>query len=187
RWKEAATVTVAILAAVALNRYTRETFWGQGGEEKYIATLFIDSPLTYLFNLIGYFGSPNKSLFIYAPLTLLCVLALRRTRALRPDVANWTLLTLGGLACGFALSVVWTEENWGPRYLHSAIAPLVVCLAVTLRGRKFQWRRQKLLLAAVFRGRRARFLAFAFITGCYIYPQSAHRSPRWKRSRAIRA
>ena len=165
RWKEAATVTVAILGAVALNRYTRETFWGQGGEEKYIATLFIDSPLTYLFNLIGYFGSPNKSLFIYAPLTLLCVLALRRTRALRPDVVNWTLLTLGGLACGFALSVVWTEENWGPRYLHSAIAPLVVCLAVTLRGQKFQWRRQKLLLAAVFLGTACSFLGVCFHYG----------------------
>jgi hypothetical protein len=166
RWKEAAIVMAAILAAVALNRYTRNTYWdGQGGEENYIASIFTDSPLTFLFNLIGYFGSPNKSLFIYAPLTLLCVLALWRARALRPDLVIWTLLTLGGLAGGFALLVVWTEETWGPRYLHSAIAPLVICLAVTLQGQTFQWRRQKLLLAAVILGTACSFLGVCFHYG----------------------
>ncbi len=166
RWKEAAIVLAGIAAAVAVNRYTRNTYWdSQGGEENYIASIFIDSPLTFLFNLVGYFGSPNKSLFIYAPLSLICVFALRRTWRLRPDIVIWTLLTLGGLAGGFAMLVVWTEETWGPRYLHSAIAPLTVCLAVTLQGRTFQWRRQRLLMASVILGTAVSFLGVCFHYG----------------------
>ena len=166
RWKEIAIVMAAVFAAVALNRYARVAHWaGQGGEGGYAATIFIDAPLTYLFNLIGFFGSPNKSLFIYAPLTLLCVLALRRAYESRPEVVIWALLTLGGLAGGFSLLVVWTEETWGPRYLHSAIAPLALCLAVAARGQIFQWRRQKLLLAAVILGAACSFLGVSFHYG----------------------
>jgi len=166
RLRKTAVVVVAVLAVVALNRYARGPYWdGRGGEENYAASIFIDSPLTYFFNLIGYFGSPNKSLFIYAPLTLLGVLALRRAYVLRPEGVIWALLTLGGLAGGYALFVVWTEETWGPRYLHTAIAPLVVCLAVVLQGQRFRWRRQKLLLAAVILGTALSFLGAIFHYG----------------------
>lgn len=164
-WKEAAIVTAAIGLTMALNRYLRGARWvNRGGEGGYIANHFVDSPLTYLFNLIGYLGSPNKSLFVYAPLTLLGALALRRAYKLRPEIVIWALLTLGGLAGGFALVDVWTEETWGPRYLHSAVAPIVICLAVALRGSEFQWRRQKSLLAAVVLG-----TAFSFLGVCFHY------------------
>jgi hypothetical protein len=160
-------IVAAIIASIILNRYTRNTYWAsQGGEENYLATIVIDSPLTFIFNIFDYFGSANKSLFIYAPIVILSFLAIRRAFKVQPAIVIWALLTLGGLAGGFALMVVWAEETWGPRYLHSAVAPLVICFAATVSGKPFRVRQEMLLVSTVVLGVLVSFLGVIFHYGC---------------------
>lgn len=167
QWPKYAAMVAIIIGSIILNRYTRNTYWGsQGGEENYLATIVIDSPLTFIFNVFDYFGSANKSLLIYAPIVILSLLAIRRAYRAQPAIVIWALLTLGGLAGGFALMVVWSEETWGPRYLHSAVAPLVICFAATLPGEPFPWKRKLLLAAAVILGVAISFLGVIFHYGC---------------------
>jgi hypothetical protein len=49
-------------------------------------------------------------------------------------VAIFALLVLAGLMGGYSLLTCWADENWGPRYLHSAIPPLVLCIAAIRQG-----------------------------------------------------
>jgi 4-amino-4-deoxy-L-arabinose transferase-like glycosyltransferase len=166
-WAKYASIVAIIIVSIILNRYTRNTYWdSQGGEENYLATIIIDSPLTFIFNIYDYFGSANKSLFIYAPIVIFSFLGLRRAYLAQPAIVIWALLTLSGLAGGFALMVVWSEETWGPRYLHSAIAPLVLCFAATLSGKPFRWKQEKFLLATVGLGVFVSFLGIIFHYGC---------------------
>ncbi|MBO0721012.1 MAG: glycosyltransferase family 39 protein [Blastocatellia bacterium] len=166
-WPKYTFIIGLIVFSVILNRYTRNTYWaGQGGEENYLATIIVDSPLTFVFNLFNYFGSANKSLFIFAPIVILSFLGIRRAYKAQPAIVIWALLTLSGLAGGFALMVVWSEETWGPRYLHSAIAPLLLCFAASVSGRPFRWQRELPLLATVVLGVFISFLGVVFHYGC---------------------
>lgn len=166
-WPKYTFVIGLIVLSVILNRYTRNTYWaGQGGEESYLATIIVDSPLAFVFNVFDYFGSANKSLFIFAPIVILSFLGIRRAYKTQPAIVIWALLTLGGLAGGFALMVVWSEETWGPRYLHSAIAPLILCFAASVSGRPFRWQRELPLLATVVLGVFISFLGVVFHYGC---------------------
>jgi hypothetical protein len=87
--------------------------------------------LTALAQFLSFFGSANKSLLIFAPVVALSLLRLPQAYRAKPRLVIFALLVLGGLAGGYSLVTVWAEETWGPRYLHSAIAPLVICLAAT--------------------------------------------------------
>jgi hypothetical protein len=177
-WSKSAFIVAAIVVSIILNRYTRNTYWAsQGGEENYLATIIIDSPLTFIFNFLGYFGSTNKSLFIYAPILILSFLAIRRAFKVQPAIVIWALLTLGGLAGGFSLMVVWAEETWGPRYLHSAVAPLVICFAATVSGKPFRVRQEMPLVATVVLGVLVSFLGVIFHYGClYIAAKNSSQS-----------
>ncbi len=166
-WLRYAFIVAVVVGSIISNRYTRNTYWAsQGGEENYLATILIDSPLTLVMNIFDYFGSANKSLLIYAPIVILSFLAIRRAFKVQPAIVIWALLTLSGLAGGFALMVVWTEETWGPRYLHSAIAPLVICFAATVSGKPFRLRQEMLLVATVVLGVVVSFLGIVFHYGC---------------------
>ncbi len=109
----------------------------------------IDSPLQLFTNVIGIFGSPSKGLFVYAPVLLLSLYAIPRTLRTHPEIAIFALLLIGGT---LAMLSVWkfpADEVWGPRYMHTAIAPLLVCIAAARP--RFHWCREAplLILAAI--------------------------------------
>ena len=63
---------------------------------------------------------------------LIALLALEPILKEKSALAIFTLLTLAGLVGGHALLTGYTEEEtWGPRYLHSSIAPLILCIGWT--------------------------------------------------------
>jgi hypothetical protein len=145
----------ASLAAAALlgNSVLREAAWVRfGGSAAFLGPLLTDSVLSPPFNLLAFFGSPNKGLVVYAPLAVLGLLALPRAWAAERSVAIFAGLSIGGLALGFSLLEVWSDETWGPRYLHSGIGPLVLCLAAAWRGESLPLRRAAPLLAAAVLG-----------------------------------
>ncbi|MEP7340307.1 MAG: hypothetical protein ABI977_21420 [Acidobacteriota bacterium] len=128
-------VTLATLAIAifGLNYYLKSRYWSQfpGGSTEYFVNVLVDSPMTALAQAFSFFGSANKSLLIFAPIVVLSLFRLPQAYRAQPRLVIFALLVLGGLAGGYSLVKVWAEETWGPRYLHSAIAPLVICLAVT--------------------------------------------------------
>ncbi len=130
---QAVAYTVLILTIFGLNYYLKTRYWLHfpGGSSEYFMNVLVDSPLTALAQLFSFFGSANKSLLIFAPVVILSLLRLPQAYRANPRLVIFALLVLGGLAGGYSLVTVWTEETWGPRYLHSAIAPLVICLSAS--------------------------------------------------------
>ena len=124
--------SLALIGAVfLLNSYTRSLFWAKiGGTQGFLDQWMVRDVSSFFDNLISFFGSANKGLFVYAPVTVLGLLAIPLLRRGQHGLKWFTLLTLGGLAGGFSLLTDWSDETWGPRYLHSAVAPLVLCLGL---------------------------------------------------------
>ncbi len=165
RGKAAATLLLVALLFAA-NSYVRGLAWVRFGGAAHFASLWlVHDPISPLLNLIALFASPNKGLFLYAPLTLLAVIALPRAFRVAPRVGVFAALTLAGLAGGLCLLGMWSDETWGPRYLHSAIAPLVLCLAASRRERPFRLRTEPALVLAVAIGLAVSFLGVAFYYG----------------------
>jgi hypothetical protein len=137
-------VVVAVAGLFFLNYWTRTFFWARfGGTRVFLSHWLVRDPIAYLSNLLSFFGSPNKGLVFYAPAALLSLWLLPRVMTQNRPLALFALLTLFGLAGGFSLLKDWSDETWGPRYLHSALAPLFLCLAAGLREpsvrRKLRW------------------------------------------------
>lgn len=138
----------------SLNFYLKEIYWARnpGGSKGFLASLLVDDALVFLAQAFSFFGSANKSLLIYAPVVVLCLARLPQAYRRQPRLVIFALLVLSGLVGGFSLVTVWTEETWGPRYLHSAIAPLVICLGVTQLNTSDSWQRRLALPAAAALG-----------------------------------
>jgi hypothetical protein len=125
--------SLALIGAVfLLNSYSRSLFWAKiGGTQGFLDQWMVRDVSSFFDNLISFFGSANKGLFVYAPVTVLGLLAIPLLPRSQRGLKWFTLLTLGGLAGGFSMLTDWSDETWGPRYLHSAIAPLVLCLGLS--------------------------------------------------------
>jgi hypothetical protein len=169
------TKLVALLGTIAsiftLNYYLKETYFAgnQGGSKAFFSSLLVDGPLVVLMQAFSFFGSANKSLLIYAPVVILCLANLPKAFRLYPRLVIFALLTLGGLVSGFSLVTVWAEETWGPRYLHAAIAPLLVCLAAAQPSGN-EWQQKFLLPAAALLG------LFVTLPGVLIAYPSLHQA-----------
>ena len=162
-----AAVTLAIIVLLfAANAYVRHIAWARyGGAASFAALWLVRDPISPLLNLMALLASPNKGLFLYAPLTLLALIALPRAFRAAPRAAVFAVLTLLGLAGGLSLLGMWSDETWGPRYLHSAVAPLVLCLAASKRDRPVRLRLEPALVLAVAIGLAVSFLGVAFYYG----------------------
>jgi len=80
-------------------------------------------------NLIGVFGSPTKGLAVFAPVLLLCIYAIPRAwRSEHRDTAVFAFLITACSAGLISLLTVTSDEVWGPRYMHVAVAPLLLCI-----------------------------------------------------------
>jgi hypothetical protein len=115
-----------------------------------------------LFNAFSFFGSANKGLLVYTPIALLSILAIRPAFKSRPEIAVFATVTLLSLVMGCSMVIFWADETWGPRYLHSAMAPLVLLIAVNRRGVPMRARAEAPLLALALLGVFISFLGVAF-------------------------
>ncbi|MBL8171857.1 MAG: hypothetical protein JNJ50_27100 [Acidobacteria bacterium] len=136
-------VTLAIVGIMyAGNAALKEKYYAAAADNSAHAfsALLVNDPWLFFFQAFSFFGSVNKSLLLFAPLTAWALWRLPRAFAANRSLTIFALLALGGLVFGFSLVRVWTEETWGPRYLHSGIAPLLLCLAVSQRAQPAQIR-----------------------------------------------
>jgi hypothetical protein len=132
-WVKIALVIAVVVCVYAINRHYSSKYWegAYGGSSGYFLSLLATSPAQMAFHFLSYFGSVNKSLLLYAPVTALGLCALPRAYRNHPRIVIFAVLSLAGMAGGFSLTYMWADETWGPRYLHEAILPLTVCFALT--------------------------------------------------------
>ncbi|MGH9769900.1 MAG: hypothetical protein ACREAB_20950, partial [Blastocatellia bacterium] len=163
----AALAIVAVAAVYTVNRHYSSKYFSAdpGASSGYFFRLLADNPWRMALYFLSYFGSINKGLFFYAPITALGLFALPRALRNHPRIAIFAVLTLAGMAGGFSLTYMWAEETWGPRYLHEAILPLTLCLAAAKTGSGLQWRREIPLLATAVLGLVISFLGSFFYYG----------------------
>jgi len=125
-------VSLLIASTWEIGDAFRNLYWEpRGGALFNIHEWLSDSPILVFTNFIGVFGSPTKGLAVFAPVLLLCIYAI--PRAIRSNSRNVAIFALLVTACtvGFiSLLVVTSDEIWGPRYMHVAIAPLLICIGV---------------------------------------------------------
>jgi hypothetical protein len=144
-------VTAAIILTVySLNAVLRALFFVRnGGQGQFLKIWLVSGPTAFLLQVVGYFGSPNKGLIVYAPIALLSFLAFSQVFKRHRTLAIFTLLVLGGLVSGHALQRYYTDETWGPRYLHTAVAPIILCLGATRQRLRLRTALPVLALAAL--------------------------------------
>lgn len=161
-----AIITILPLSVFVLNSYARSFFWrNYGGSAGFISFWLVRDPISPFLNFAAFFGSPNKGLWIFSPVCLLACYAIPRALMKRPYVTIFALLATLGLAGGFSLLRDWSDETWGPRYLHSAICPLLLLL-VAAHPKPNRVFRTALLPAAAALGLCTSFLGLMFPYGC---------------------
>jgi hypothetical protein len=170
-----ALATLLIVAAVfGANSWIRHAAWARlGGMVHFAGYWRVHDPITPLLQLVAFLASPNKGLFVFAPLTLVAALALPRAFAADRRVVVFALLTLFGFAGTLVFLEMWSDETWGPRYLHAAVAPLLLGLAASRRGRPLRLRTEAPLAAAVVLGLGVSFLGSAFYYGLLMQAANA--------------
>ncbi len=166
-WAKASCLASIILVFYLVGSYSRASYWKRHGSlMDYVSRhVLIESPITFLMNLWSQFFSLNKGLVFFAPMAVVGLLVIRQTFRNEPQLAYFSLLILGGATCSLSLLFPWQDEVWGPRYLHSAVAPLVLCLAAALRQINWSRKRKTMLFAAVVFGLMVSFLGSVFYYG----------------------
>jgi len=142
---------------------SRNLYWGSfGGGYSSLRGWFADSLLQYFVNAVGIVGSPTKGLIVFAPVLLLSLYVLPRAWRMQRDIVAYTLL----IACamiGFLSTLrITADEVWGPRYMHVAIAPLVLCIGCVWS--RFNYRRHLPLVALAMIG-----VVISFLGAFYYY------------------
>ena len=121
----------ALIAGIwAVGAALRWPFWDAiGGEVHNFHGWMADSPIRVATNFVGILGSPGKGLFVFAPVLVLCLYAIPRAfRSSQRDLTVFALLLTTCTAGFISLLFVTSDEVWGPRYMHVAVAPLLLCI-----------------------------------------------------------
>jgi hypothetical protein len=122
-------VSLVVAISLGLSALSRAPFWAsRGGNWGAMNSLIVPDPVYYLANLFSFFFSANKGLFFFCPILIAAVITLPRLWRGHRDLVIVALLVLAAQAGGFSMLRIWSDETWGPRYLHSAIPFLMLCL-----------------------------------------------------------
>jgi hypothetical protein len=155
---------VVLLGGVAI--FTRSLF---PPHEHRAASRFLewlpDDPFLWISNLSSLFLSPNKGLLFYAPVVPLLLFCRSAPKGPGGGERRFAWLAVAGTAVGTSMFFFWSDETWGPRYLHAALPPILVAGAAALAGRPFRLRRDWPTVAALTLGAGISFLGVLFFFG----------------------
>ncbi len=164
-----AAALVPVAALFLLNNHFRALSWQRfGGFGDWSKIVRTNDLVSSAMNAVGLLASPNKGLLVFAPLAILGLALMHRAFRRDREVAVFALLSLAGPLLLVTQFRIWADETWGPRYLHVAVAPLLLCLASALRGQK-----PSLFLRGLVGGAAAAGLAVSFLGSMFHYGQLA--------------
>lgn len=134
-------VTAGIVAGfLAVGWWSQHFYWdASGGGVNNIRPWMIKSPFQLFTNTIGMFGSPSKGLLIYAPVLIVSLFSLARAFRAHRDVVVFASTVITCTVGFLSLLTYGSDEVWGPRYMHLAIAPLTLCIGAAWP--RFHWLR----------------------------------------------
>jgi hypothetical protein len=156
-------VVVAIGAVWALGAWGKNFYWApKGGGANNLRPWLTHSALHVFSNAIGVFGSPTKGLFVYAPVLLASIYAVPRAFRAQREIVIYALLVTACTLGLISLLKFPADEVWGCRYMHVAIAPLILCIGAA--SPRFRWRRDGPLVALALVG-----LVISFLGVFYYY------------------
>jgi hypothetical protein len=159
-----AAVVVAVVGGIWLaGAAGRNLYWApRGGGMSALQNWLIASPIEVFTNAIGILGSPTKGLFIFAPVLLAAIYAVPCAFQRHRETAVFALLVTGSTIAFLCVLKYPADEVWGSRYLHVAIAPLLVCVGVAWP--RFAWRPHLSIIGLGIIG-----LPIAFLGSFYYY------------------
>jgi len=132
------TVIFIVLSIWAFGHWGTNAYWNpRGGGGSAFRQYLIESPIEIFINIFRVLASANKGLLVYSPVLIASIYAVPRAFRTNREVAIYALLVL---LCTLALMSVMTtqtDETWGCRYMHLAIAPLVLCIGAAWS--RFAW------------------------------------------------
>jgi len=156
-------VVILIIGAIWLFTYWgTHQYWRTRNAVGHLWT--IDTWLQYFVNVIGIFGSPSKGLFVYSPILLASLAAVPRAYRFNRHLTIFTLLTIASTIAFTSILINPGADGWGPRYLHAAVAPLILCIGAAWPT--FSWRRNTLVVVLAAIG-----FAISFLGAFYYYGQ----------------
>ncbi|MGH9767493.1 MAG: hypothetical protein ACREAB_08685, partial [Blastocatellia bacterium] len=151
-YKTILAAAVALLVYLA-NNHVKQRYWGGAGATTFVTSeMLVKDVTSYLLNAWSLFFSPNKSFFMFAPITILAVAGIARAYRVNPRIVIFTLLVVAGNVGALSMLVPWADEVWGPRYLHVCVAPMVVCFALSRKETGFEFRKELFLAASLVLG-----------------------------------
>ncbi|HEV7239417.1 MAG TPA: hypothetical protein VGQ36_09265 [Thermoanaerobaculia bacterium] len=172
-----ATLTI-VGGTFLVNSHYRSLFWVNfGGSANFVKLWIAHGPISIALNVVSFLFSANKGLVVYVPLALIALYVLPRVAVTHRWLAVFAILVLGGLAGGFSLLRNWSDETWGPRYLHSAIAPLILCVAASIGAAPYRRRFLLPVATAILLGAYPAFLGVFFYYGALHAAQRATSQP----------
>jgi hypothetical protein len=121
-----------LVAVVAIGWYN----WYRSGSVTNFVDAFQSTPVAAPISALGLFLSPGKGLLWYSPLVILGLRGWRTmSRGDRP-LALGVLLAVAMNTAVISISIVWSDETWGPRYLVPSAWLLLLPLAWWTHGRR---------------------------------------------------
>ncbi len=164
QWKRLLTLLLIVGGIWTLNAIGWNVFWTAkgGGTQILLQQWSTDSFLHVFANVIGVFGSPNKGLFLFAPVLLFGPYAIPHAFRAHRELTIFALLVTGCTVAFISILFVTADELWGPRFMHIAIAPLLVMIGAACPH--FRWRRDLCLVVLGAFG-----AAISFLGAFYYY------------------
>src|SRR5262249_33088745 len=128
--KQALIVAFIVVSTWALGAVGWNFFWGpKGGGPQLLARQWTtDSAFQIFTNVVGLFGESGKGIFVFAPVLLLAIYAMPRVFRTHTEIAVFAGLVTLCTAAFLSILLVTADELWGPRFMHVAIAPLLVVI-----------------------------------------------------------
>jgi hypothetical protein len=163
RWRQALAVSLTIAGIFLLSVVGWRMFWTpRGGGVNEFQKWMFNSTFQLFTNPISIFGSPNKGLFVFAPVLLLAVYVIPRTLKTHREITIFSLLVTAGIVALLSVLLVTADETWGQRFMHVAIAPMLVVIGAAWP--RFEWRKHIPLLVLGGIG-----VAVSFLGAFYFY------------------
>lgn len=148
----------------SIGAWGRNFYWDPrgGGLNSFVQVWFVDSPLRVFTNMIGVLGSPTKGLLVYAPVLIASLYAVPCAFRAHRNLVTYAVLVTACALGMITLLLNPVDEVWGCRYMHVAIAPLVLCIGAAWP--RFHWRRQGLIAVLTIAG-----VVISFLGAFYYY------------------
>lgn len=139
RWRSLLAVAAGITVLFVLSAVGRDFYWGPaGGGAANLQNWMVTSPLQIPSNVLGLFASPNKGLFLFAPILFLSIWAVPQTLRSNRDLGMFAILATLCTVAFLSLLAPPYDETWGPRFMHGAVGPLLLCVGAAWP--RFNWR-----------------------------------------------